>query len=206
MTNNRSLNMDDFNKYAQLARDTVSLSLKQLLTQIERHIPAHVQESIRNYAQELSATSTEQLVRDVSEFRITAATGTLAVTAVTLALLLVASRGSDTQSSKSKKKKKKSKASKAQKLNKEIQAILDFVEETYVGPIDEYIENYNSLSEQDKEYKFTYFQEMLLKELIKLDNLDVAGNEILRENRRKVIRFVQEHQNRLDKFRKDNME
>lgn len=196
--------MADFNQYAQWAKDSVSASLKQLLTQIERHIPAHVQESIKQYAQELSATSTEQLVRDVRELRITAATGTLAVTAVTLAFLFVASQRSDPQTTKSKKKKKKSKATRAQKTNKEIQSILDYVEETYVGPIDDYIENYTSLSEQDQEYKYAYFQEMLLKELFKLDNVDVAGNDILRENRRKVIKFIQEHQRRLDKFFAEN--
>lgn len=196
--------MADFAEYAQWARNTVASSLKQLLTQIERHIPVHIQESVKQYAQELSATSTEQLVRDVRELRITAATGTLVVTAVTLAFLLVASLGNDPQTTKSKKKKKKSKTTRAQKTNKEIQSILDFVEETYVGPIDSYIENYSSLSEQDREYKFAYFQEMLLKELLKLDDVDVAGNDILRDNRRKVITFIQEHQNRLDKFHNEN--
>ncbi|SLA20934.1 BAG domain [Mycobacteroides abscessus subsp. abscessus] len=44
---------------------------------------------------------------------------------------------------------------------------------------------------------------MLLKELVKLDGIDVTGNDILRENRKKVIKFIQDHQKRLDKFKRD---
>ena len=91
---------------------------------------------------------------------------------------------------------------KAQKANRQIQEILDYVELTYVPEIDKFIETYKELSSEDVEYKFNYFEEMLLKELMKLDAIDVTSNEILRDNRRKVIKFIQDHQKRLDKFKK----
>ncbi|KAI5951042.1 hypothetical protein KGF54_004116 [Candida jiufengensis] len=100
-------------------------------------------------------------------------------------------------------KKPKKKVSKAQKANKEIQEILDYVESEYVPEIDNYIENYKKLSIDEIDSKFKFFDEMLLKELMKLDGIDVNGNEILRENRKKVIKFIQDHQNRLDRFKKD---
>ncbi|WPK26302.1 hypothetical protein PUMCH_003651 [Australozyma saopauloensis] len=195
--------MDALQKQVQWARDTLAFHLKTLTAQIEQHIPQNVRETIHKYAAEISATTTQELLQDVKSLKLTAATGTLAATAVTLAILVAMLLGKDhqTDKKKSKKKKKGPKLTKAQRANKEIQRILDFVEETYVPQIDQYIENYGTLSEEDKEYKFKYFSEMLLKELMKLDGVDVAGNNILRENRKKVIRFVQEHQNRLDKFR-----
>lgn len=105
--------------------------------------------------------------------------------------------------SKHKKKSGKKKLSKAQRANREIQEILDFVELEYVPEIDKYIEDYKTLSADDAEFKFNYFEEMLLKETMRLDGIDVNGNEILRENRKKVIKFIQDHQKRLDKFKKD---
>lgn len=197
--------MADLTHHVQLAKKAVSGYLKRLLDQLESSIPLHVQQTIKQYASDISTTSSKQLVHDIKELRLTAATGTLAVTAVTVVLLLLASSGNDTLKPEKKKKKKKSKLSKAQKANKEIQGILDYVEETFVPQIDKYIETYADLPDTDKEYKFRYCQEMLLKELMKLDGVDVAGNDILRENRKKVIRFIQEHQARLDKFRKDNL-
>ncbi|RCK63931.1 hypothetical protein Cantr_10415 [Candida viswanathii] len=101
------------------------------------------------------------------------------------------------------KKKTKRKLTKAQKANKLIQEILDYVELEYVPEIDKFIETYKTLSPEDTEYKFKYFDEMLLKELMKLDAIDVTGNEILRDNRRKVIKFIQDHQKRLDKFKRE---
>ncbi|EMG49663.1 hypothetical protein SBY92_004470 [Candida maltosa Xu316] len=101
------------------------------------------------------------------------------------------------------KKKTKRKLTPAQKANRQIQEILDFVESEYVPEIDKFIESYKSLSSEDVQYKFNYFEEMLLKELMKLDEIDVTGNEILRDNRRKVIKFIQDHQKRLDKFKKE---
>lgn len=196
--------MDELKNHVQWAKDAVVRASQQLYVQLEQVIPPHVQHTLKQYASDISATTTQELVRDVRDFRLTAATGTLAVTAATVAVLLMASLGGETKQKKPKKK-KKTKVTRAQKANREIQRILDFVEESYVPQIDEYIENYSALSDQDKEFKFSYFQEMLLKELMKLDGVDVAGNDVLRENRRKVIRFIQEHQTRLDKFRKENL-
>ncbi|CAD1810775.1 BAG domain family protein [Candida parapsilosis] len=104
---------------------------------------------------------------------------------------------------KHKKKSGKKKLSRAQKSNKEIQEILDYVESEYVPEIDKYIESYETLSKDDLENKFKFYDEMLLKELVKLDGIDVTGNDILRENRKKVIKFIQDHQKRLDKFKRD---
>lgn len=196
--------MDDLKYHVQWVKTAVAHASRQLYTNLEQVISPQVQHSLKRYASDISATTAQELVRDVKELRWTAATGTLVITAATLVVLVMASLGGDTKQKKPKKK-KKTKLTKAQRANREIQAILDYVEETYVPQIDAYIETYSTLTEQDKEYKFSYFQEMLLKELMKLDGVDVAGNDVLRENRRKVIRFVQEHQTRLDKFRKENL-
>ncbi|ODV78987.1 BAG domain-containing protein [Suhomyces tanzawaensis NRRL Y-17324] len=101
------------------------------------------------------------------------------------------------------KKKAKKRLTKAQKANKFIQEILDNVESTFVPEIDEYIENYQSLKSEDVQYKYNYFNEMLLKEIMKLDGVEVGDNEVLRTNRKKVIKFIQDHQKRLDKFKKE---
>lgn len=103
----------------------------------------------------------------------------------------------------SKETRKTKKLSRAQKSNKEIQSILNFVEEEYVPQIEDYIKGYEDLSEEDIEYKYKYFEEMLLKELLKLDAIEVKDNEILRDNRKKVIKFIQDHQRRLDTFMKE---
>ncbi|CAK9436207.1 uncharacterized protein LODBEIA_P07650 [Lodderomyces beijingensis] len=109
----------------------------------------------------------------------------------------------DADADKPKRKSTKKRLSKAQKANKEIQEILDFVELNYVPDIDKYVEDYARLTPEEQDFKFKYFDEMLLKETMKLDGIDVNGNEILRENRKKVIKFIQDHQRRLDKFRKE---
>lgn len=119
---------------------------------------------------------------------------------------LVVSLGFSSLSSKPKKSSApKKKLTKAQKANKEIQAVLDHVEDVYVPQIDGYLQQFDSLSTDDQLYKFKYFDEMLLKELMKLDGVEVAGNDVLRENRKKVIQFIQQHQKRLDEFKKDKL-
>lgn len=194
--------MDDLKNHVQWAKDAVAETSKRLVAQAEHYVPPHVQDTLKHFANSLAATTRDAFLRDIKELRLTAATGTLVAVAVVVSLMVLLS---GKQSSKPvKPKKKKARLTRAQKVNREIQRILDFVEETYVPQIDDYIENYGGLSAQDKEYKFSYFQEMLLKELMMLDDVNVAGSDILRENRRKVIQFIQEHQTRLDKFRKEN--
>ncbi|GEQ72579.1 hypothetical protein JCM33374_g6266 [Metschnikowia sp. JCM 33374] len=199
--------MENFTESFAKAKSSVSGTLSQLYSRIQHHIPEEVEQSVRHYIDALSNTSKEDLLNEVRGLQITPATVTLALLAVPTLLWagrLVGGSHTPNAAGEGKSKTKKKKQTKAQKANKEIQKILDFVEETYVPQIDSYIENYADLSEEDQAYKYKYFEEMLLKELMNLDNVDVAGNDVLRENRKKVIRFIQDHQKRLDIFRKEN--
>ncbi|KAJ8142002.1 hypothetical protein OY671_004837 [Metschnikowia pulcherrima] len=99
----------------------------------------------------------------------------------------VSSASGTPKTAKSKSKSKKKKQSKASKANNEIQRILDFVAETRIDSI-----------------SISTLEEMLLKELMALDDVDVNGNDVLRNNRKKVIRFIQDHQKRLDVFKNEN--
>lgn len=176
------------------------------------HLKAKVPTSyddIESYVNGLKNISTDDIVSDFSSLKVTPITISLSITAFTTLFILGRILGSNGQQSKSKagkknqKKRSKKKLTKAQKANEDIQTILDFVEETYVPEIDEYLENYKTLKADDLEYKYNYFEEMLLKQLMKLDGIDVAGNDILRDNRKKVIKFIQDHQRRLDAFKKE---
>ncbi|KAK6205398.1 BAG domain-containing protein [Scheffersomyces amazonensis] len=175
----------------------------------------HIKDSIPTSIEELQpgidyvkSITTEDIIRDFSEFKISPITVSLTITAfTTLIILTKVFTGNYPQDKSSKKANKKSKSkkkpSKAQKANKNIQEILDFVESEYVPQIDEYLHNHKDLTREELEFKYNYFEEMLLKELVKLDSIDVTGNAILRENRKKVIQFIQDHHNRLDKFKKE---
>lgn len=198
--------MSSFSAQLAEAKSKLTESLDGLYSQVEHLLPGDLEQSWHSYVKALKSTGKDEIIHDLSNFNITPATATLVVSS--LATLLFFSKlfksSSSADAPKASKPKKKKKPSKAQKANKDIQLILDYVEETYVPQIDEYLENYDQLPANDREYKYKYFDEMLLKELMKLDGVDVAGNEVLRENRKKVIKFIQEHQKRLDKFKKDH--
>ncbi|EGW32347.1 uncharacterized protein SPAPADRAFT_61426 [Spathaspora passalidarum NRRL Y-27907] len=155
----------------------------------------------------LRNTSVEDVISEFKELKVSSVT--VSITLITLSTFFVFGKlllgsGDDKKDKKSKKKgKPKKKLSKAQKANREIQGILDFVESEYVPAIDTYLDTYKTLKPEEVEAKYNYFEEMLLKELMKLDAVDVSGNEILRENRKKVIKFIQDHHKRLDNFKKE---
>lgn len=198
--------MDDVSAQLTSLKGKLSESLGQLYSLVEQFVPRDLEGAWNSYVKAITSTGKDDIIHDLSNFKATPATTTLALT--TIATLMIFSKLfklSSTDAPNPPKIKKKKKPTKAQKANKEIQLILDYVEETYVPQIDDYLENYDSLSENDREYRFRYYDEMLLKELMKLDAVDVTNNEVLRENRKKVIKFVQEHQRRLDKFRKDRI-
>lgn len=198
--------MDQIHQHIANAKATLAGTLSQLYAQLDGQIPKSSENAFRQYFDAVSGTTQEQLLGDLRLLKITPATVTLALISVPTLYLasLLFSTGTKQQQGAKKSKSKKKKQSKAQKANVEIQRILDFVEETYVPQIDSYIENYASLSEEDKLYKYKYFEEMLLKELMNLDDVDVLGSDVLRDNRKKVIRFIQDHQRRLDLFKKEN--
>lgn len=196
--------MDDLSSQLTQFKTKLTHSLGLLYSQVEQLIPTEVEAAWNSYINALSTTGKNDIIHDLSHFNITPATTTIAVTAFTAVMFFSKLfKSSSAEAPKTPKIKKRKKPSKAQRANTDIQHILDFVEETYVPQIDEYLEKYATLSDNDKEYKYKYFEEMLLKELMKLDGVDVAGNEVLRENRRKVIKFIQEHQRRLDKFKQE---
>ena len=144
----------------------------------------------------------EDVVNDFKNLKVSPITVSLTLVAFTTLYLFGKLIGGG-RAEETPKKKPRKKLTKAQKANRQIQEILDYVELTYVPEIDKFIETYKELSSEDVEYKFNYFEEMLLKELMKFDAIDVTSNEILRDNRRKVIKFIQDHQKRLDKFKKE---
>lgn len=156
------------------------------------------------FFRKLQQTDSQLALQDIKELKITPATVSLAAITIATLLVVVSSLGGKQSNKLGKKKKKpKKKLSRAQKANHEIQQVLDYVEDQYVPQIDEYMTEYKSMSQEDAQYKYKYFEEMLLKELMKLDGIDVTGSDILRENRRKVIKFIQDHQKRLDKLKKE---
>lgn len=172
--------------------------------QFKQSIPKNVDE-LQPHIDYIKSITQDDIINDFTNFKVTPIT--ISITITTLTTIFIISKlfcrcSSDTKTKKKNKKPKK-KLSKAQKANKDIQAILDFVESEYVPQIDTYIVEYKSLKPEELEYKYNYFEEMLLKELMKLDEVDVSGNDILRENRKKVIKFVQDHQKRLDRFKKE---
>lgn len=199
--------MDSVSQHLSSAKSSLQGTISALYANIEPHIPADVDRALKSYAYALSTASKDEVLSDLSQFKMTAATVTLSVTTAAMLLLInrllkpSLSAGSGSQSSKNKKKKKK--LTKAQKANKEIQEVLDFVEDTYVKQIEEYFADYDSIPAENREYKYKYFEEMLLKELMKLDGVDTVGNDVLRENRKKVIKFIQLYQKKLDQFRSE---
>lgn len=181
--------------------DTLKDNFNELRVSIETFAQS-IPSEFDKYVTTLKNTSPHELVDDLSHFKLNAATATVSV--ATLATIILVSRLIPTKSAPTanqKKNKKKKKLLKAQKANLEIQLILDYVEEKYVPDIDSYLENHASLPADQVQYKYTYFEEMLLKELMKLDGVDVSANDVLRENRKKVIKFIQDHQKRLDKLK-----
>ncbi|CAK7897421.1 hypothetical protein CAAN1_15S00650 [[Candida] anglica] len=168
-----------------------------------RTAKSQVLPSVEQYFTVLKNATLNDLLEDVSHGKITPITVSLSVTAITTVIVLSKVFGSSGASTKSKKKKPKKKLTRAQKANKEIQGILDFVESEYVPQIDEYIADPTSFKKDDRAYRYKYFEEMLLKQLMKLDGVDVAGNDVLRDNRKKVIKFIQDHQKRLDVVKKE---
>lgn len=165
-------------------------------------------DNVETYIDVLKNATAQDIINDFSELNVTPVTVSISITALAATFIFGRLLGSALKSlpGSSKKKggkKKKKKLTKAQKANLEIQQILDFVELKYVPEIDNYLENYNTLSKDQVQYQYKYFDEMLLKELVKLDAVDVSGNDVLRDNRKKVIKFIQDHQKRLDQFKKE---
>lgn len=162
---------------------------------------------IEAFLLDLKTTSKDDLLNDFNALKITPGTITVSIIGLTSVLiigrLLFSSLSSSTPVANDDKKKKKKKVSRAQKINKQIQEVLDHFESKWVPEINEYFANYKELSDEKIQYQYKYFQEMLLKELLKLDGIETLGNEIIRENRRKVIQFIQDHQKRLDSFMKE---
>lgn len=181
-------NLEQVTEYIDLIKSKIPTSYDELQPHIEY----------------FKSIKPEDVINDFKNLKVSPIT--VSVTLVILTTLLIFGKllgGNGKQHHETPKKKSKKKLTKAQKSNKQIQEILDFVELEYVPEIDKFIETYKSLSSEDIENKFNYFEEMLLKELLKLDAIDVSGNEILRDNRKKVIKFIQDHQKRLDKFKKE---
>lgn len=193
--------------------ETVSDALAQTADGLNEYVDLTKQmfhqllDEVEPFVNKVKDVGVDDILRDFRELKLTPITASFAITAVTTFIFisrrLTAEKNSKKKPNNKKAQKKKKKLTEAQKINRDIQQILDFVEDEYVPKIDEYLENYSSLSREEIEYKYRYFEEMLLKELMKLDGIDVAGNEILRDNRRKVIKFIQDHQKRLDAFKKE---
>lgn len=57
--------------------------------------------------------------------------------------------------------------------------------------------------DEDREYLYKYYEEMMLKELMALDGVDTLGAAELRELRRDAIKYIQGYQKQLDKLRSE---
>lgn len=200
--------MDSISHHLASAKSSFEGTISALYANIQPHVPADIDRALKAYGRALTTASKDEVLSDLSQFKVTATTVTLSLTTAVMVLLLnrlLKPSLSARTSQSSNKRKKKKKLSKAQKANKEIQDVLDFVESTYVKQIEEYFVDYESIPAETREYKYKYFEEMLLKELMKLDGIDTVGNDVLRENRKKVIKFIQQYQKKLDQFRSERL-
>lgn len=171
--------------------------------QLTQYAQGQLPKDFESYINQLKSINKDELIKDLTEMKVTPVTITIGVVGLTTFLLLSKVLFGSSSTVEEKPKKKKKKMSNAQKANKSIQEVLDKIETTWVPEIEQYFESYKDLKPSEVDYKYNYFQEMLLKELLALDGIDTLGNGIIRENRRKVIKFIQDHQKRLDAFKKE---
>ncbi|CUM67643.1 uncharacterized protein PRCAT00005344001 [Priceomyces carsonii] len=193
--------MDDFNQW----KDTAIKGFKSSFQSANSLVRSKYEE-LKPQIDQL-AYEKEKVLDDFKELKVTPITTTISLAALIAFLFLgkfvFSSSNKSSKVSKSQKKKLK-KVPKLKKANLEIGQILNYVEAEYVPQIQDYFENALKLKPEESEYKFNYLQEMLLKELMKLDGIEVYSNDVLRENRKKVIKFIQDYQRALDKFKKEN--
>jgi len=122
---------------------------------------------------------------------------------------------SSTKGSKKIKKNTSSSSTKKLSLTEQYQNSLITIESnvknTIEPEINSYYNKFENFPKEDRLYKFNYFQETLLKELIKLDGIDLTlvDNEtikkILKDERKIVIKHIQLLQKGLDGFKKENI-
>lgn len=193
-----SSNMDQISEQINELVSVIPPKFQELTTYIKQDLPKDFQ----NYLNHFKSIDTDELISDFKQLNPTPVTITISVIGITSLILFSRVLVSSKPKAPAPKPKKK-KTSKAKKANKQIQEILDNFETVWVPQINEYFSNYKQMKPEDVEYKFNYFQEMLLKELFSLDEVDTLGNQIIRENRKKVIQFIQDHQKRLDSFKRE---
>lgn len=121
--------------------------------------------------------------------------------------------GSKPNTSK-KQKKKSEKPVKKLTLLEQFQQSLIAIErnvKTNIEPeIDDYYVKFDELPLEDRLYKYNYFSEALLKELIKLDGIDLTLvtdetiKKALKDERKVVIKHIQGLQKGLDAYKKEN--
>ncbi|RLV94465.1 hypothetical protein JA1_001692 [Spathaspora sp. JA1] len=184
-----------------------SADLVNLANKLKHQADVNYRQYIVPPFEHIRNSNVDDVIKEFKELKVSPVT--ISITLVALSTFLVfgkfwldSQKNNKVVKPDKKKSKPKKKLSKAQRANREIQDILDYVESEFVPPINDYIQNWQTLKPEDVEAKYNYFAEMLLKELMKLDAIDVSGNEVLRENRKKVIKFIQDHHKRLDKFKK----
>ncbi|ODQ79681.1 hypothetical protein BABINDRAFT_171339 [Babjeviella inositovora NRRL Y-12698] len=144
-------------------------------------------------------------IDDFQNLRFTPLTVTISLTVISTILFFASGNlgSSSSAGGKKSKKKKKKKVTPTEKSNREIAAVLAHFEESLMPDVEDYLENHMQLKDEDMQYKYNYYEEMMLKELMKLDGINVLNNDILRDNRKKVIRHIQSFQKRLDAVKKE---
>ncbi|ONH69724.1 Ankyrin repeat domain-containing protein 17 [Cyberlindnera fabianii] len=112
---------------------------------------------------------------------------------------------------KDKKTKSKSKSKPKLSFVEQVQLQLRECEERVRTKLEKrYIEEFETLKADDKQYKFNYFQEELLKELIRLDGIelsemnDLEKKQGLKTSRKGLIKYIQGLQKELDAFKRDH--
>lgn len=128
-----------------------------------------------------------------------------------ISTLLLLKRGSKTHvKDKKTKSKSKPKLSFVEQVQLQLRECEERVRTKLEKGIRSYIEEFETLKADDKQYKFNYFQEELLKELIRLDGIelsemnDLEKKQGLKISRKDLIKYIQGLQKELDAFKRDH--
>lgn len=118
-------------------------------------------------------------------------------------------------STKKKSKKNKKKPVKKLSITEQYQQSLLQVEQNVNNNIEpeikSYYERFDKIPLDDRLYRFRFYQESLLKELIKLDGIDLTILEdeglkkVLKDERKLIIKHIQGLQKGLDVYKKENI-
>lgn len=136
--------------------------------------------------------------------------GVSALLVISTLLLLTRKPKTHVKKDKKTKSKSKPKLSFVEQVQLQLRECEERVRTKLEKGIRSYIEEFETLKADDKQYKFNYFQEELLKELIRLDGIelsemnDLEKKQGLKTSRKGLIKYIQGLQKELDAFKRDH--